>query len=64
MSRVKIIIQAAEFQICEQSDDEYPTVYTLKNAETDCVIDGGFRPEELMSKLIRLSSLRLPEVQV
>jgi len=64
MTHVKIIIQAAEFRICEQTDDDHPTVYTLENAETDCVIDGADRPEDLMSKLIRLSTVRLPEVQV
>lgn len=66
MTRIRILIQAAEFQIFEQSDSDpaNATTYFLKNAITDQIVDGGFQPEEIMSKLIRLANVRLPEVQV
>ena len=64
MMRVRILIKEAEFQLCEQSEPEHPTVYIIRNAITDQVIDGGLQPDDLLSKLIHLSTVRLPEVQV
>lgn len=61
---IQVVIKAAEFRILRQEDEGMPTCYTLENELTHQILDGALQPDELMSKLIRLSSVRLPEVQV